>query len=418
MKILVAHPQRQHSFRLATALVKAGHDVTYMTTVYDKPVSLTRASKRFLRGDDRRRAEGRRCEALRDGQVKLKFEFLGLVSLFLGRIPSKKVAYKKLNDWIDRHFGRKVAAFARRGGFDAVVCYDQHAREAFRILSDTAPSIVRVLDVSAAIKTTQAKLVLSDLGKGPSLPCSRRRQMLEPFSMPLGDYEVEVSLAHAFLAPSSFVKESLFFAGAQEGDVHLCPYGSNFAPASAVRSAVASPMHFVFCGRMIPNKGIHRIFQAFDMVDPDSFQLTLAGGYNNDDGFFDDYLNRYDFKGLILHDQVEELYRASDVMVFPSMIEGMSLACLEALGCGLPIILTPSSGASDFIEDYRNGIVIPPSNVEALRDAILWCIEHPDEVVRMKGEALDSARSITWDAYEDAVAKAFRALKRRIGRRG
>ena len=152
--------------------------------------------------------------------------------------------------------------------------------------------------------------------------------------MPLGDYEVEVSLAHAFLAPSSFVKESLFFAGAQEGDVHLCPYGSNFAPASAVRSAVASPMHFVFCGRMIPNKGIHRIFQAFDMVDPDSFQLTLAGGYNNDDGFFDDYLNRYDFKGLILHDQVEELYRASDVMVFPSMIEGMSLACLEALGCG------------------------------------------------------------------------------------
>ena len=62
--------------------------------------------------------------------------------------------------------------------------------------------------------------------------------------------------------------------------------------------------------------------------------------------------------------------------------------------------------------------MIPPSDVEALRDAIVWCIEHPDEVVRMKGEALDSARSITWDAYEDAVAKAFRALERRIGRRG
>lgn len=418
MKILVAHPQRQHSFRLATALVKAGHDVTYMTTVYDKPVSLTRASKRFLRGDDRRRAEGRRCEALRDGQVKLKFEFLGLVSLFLGRMPSKKVAYKKLNDWIDRHFGRKVAAFARRGGFDAVVCYDQHAREAFRILSDTAPSIVRVLDVSAAIKTTQAKLALSDLGKAPFLPASRRKQMLETFSLPLGEYEIEVSLAHAFLAPSSFVRESLLFAGAREGDVHLCPYGSSFVPASAVGRAVSEPMRFVFCGRMVPNKGVHRLFQAFEMVDPSAFRLTLIGGYDNDDGFFDDYLGKYDFEGLVLHDRVEELYRASDVMVFPSLSDGMGFACLEALGCGLPVVLTSSSGASDFIEDYRNGIVIPPSNVEALRDAILWCIEHPDEVVRMKGEALDSARSITWDAYEDAVAKAFRALERRIGRRG
>ena len=121
-------------------------------------------------------------------------------------------------------------------------------------LPDTAPSIVRVLDVSAAIKTTQAKLALSDLGKAPFLPASRRKQMLETFSLPLGEYEIEVSLAHAFLAPSSFVRESLLFAGAREGDVHLCPYGSSFVPASAVGRAVSEPMRFVFCGRMVPNK--------------------------------------------------------------------------------------------------------------------------------------------------------------------
>ena len=41
MKVVVAHPHQQHSYRLASAIKKAGHELVYVTTVYNKPFSLT-----------------------------------------------------------------------------------------------------------------------------------------------------------------------------------------------------------------------------------------------------------------------------------------------------------------------------------------------------------------------------------------
>ena len=56
-KIIVAHPERQHSFYLASAMKKAGMLDKYITTIYDRPQSMTNKIKRFLKGNNQKKGK-------------------------------------------------------------------------------------------------------------------------------------------------------------------------------------------------------------------------------------------------------------------------------------------------------------------------------------------------------------------------
>ena len=406
MKVLVAHPQQQHSYMLARALLAGGHDVTYMTTVYGGPGSLTRIATHFLGGNDRSKAEGRYMAGFPDARVLQRYEVLGLLSLLLLRVDKSKRFYSALNRWIDRHFGMKVAKNAKRGGFEAVVCYNEHALAAFEELGRTAPEIARVLDVSASMKPYHAKLFLEDIEANPRLPATRKREFIDYFKDGLGEAFDEVAASDWFLSPSAHVDKSLQFCGAIDDAIIRCPYGSNFE-ADKDNSATQSPVRFVYCGRASMSKGIHHLLRATDTLEPGSFELTIIGAYDNADGFLTPYLNKYEFTGNVLKSRVKEIMSEQDVMVFPSLTDGMSLACLEALACGLPLLTTSANGASDYVVEGSNGFVLEPGDEIAMAERMRWCINHPRELAAMKIAAVKSAREITWDAYNERVAAAF-----------
>jgi hypothetical protein len=74
MKIIVAHSGKQYSFQTANALNKYGRLYKYLTTVYDKPFSLTRLLISVLRGKNKRKALSRKNPNLKDNQVKSIYE--------------------------------------------------------------------------------------------------------------------------------------------------------------------------------------------------------------------------------------------------------------------------------------------------------------------------------------------------------
>jgi len=75
-----------------------------------------------------------------------------------------------------------------------------------------------------------------------------------------------------------------------------------------------------------------------------------------------------------------------DIFVLPSAWEGISLALLEAMASGLPVIATAVGGTSEVVIDYENGILVPSGDVSALADALIVLIDNPDLRTRM-GEA-------------------------------
>ena len=69
----------------------------------------------------------------------------------------------------------------------------------------------------------------------------------------------------------------------------------------------------------------------------------------------------------------------------PSYNEGLPIAILEAMSYSHPIISTPVGGIPEVVKDHQNGILVEPGNLEQIKEALLFFIEHP-EVIRSYGK--------------------------------
>ena len=76
-------------------------------------------------------------------------------------------------------------------------------------------------------------------------------------------------------------------------------------------------------------------------------------------------------KLLGLRDDVMKHMRASDIFIMPSRYEGLSIAMIEAMACGLPIISSDVRGLRDYIKHEQNGLRFPVDDYKALADSIL-----------------------------------------------
>ena len=75
------------------------------------------------------------------------------------------------------------------------------------------------------------------------------------------------------------------------------------------------------------------------------------------------------------HGRLAERLREADVFVLPSLEEGLARTACEAMACGLQVVLTPNTGANDFVQAGVNGEVVPIREPVATAEAILKCFE-------------------------------------------
>lgn len=81
-------------------------------------------------------------------------------------------------------------------------------------------------------------------------------------------------------------------------------------------------------------------------------------------------VNRVTFTGRISNSEMPKYYAASDIVVLPSLIEATSIAGLEAMATGKPLVGTRVGGIPRIIADGKTGILVPPRNPEELAHAI------------------------------------------------
>jgi len=107
-------------------------------------------------------------------------------------------------------------------------------------------------------------------------------------------------------------------------------------------------------------------------------------------------LARADLLHLPYRDAIGPIYRSADVFVFPSLEEGSPLVVYEALGAGLPVLLSPMA-AGDVVRDGVEGFVLDPLDQEAWVEALRTLAKDPDLRARMGRRARERAAGYTWD---------------------
>ena len=412
MKVLIAHPAQQHSYRLAIALKKAGMLDKYITTVYYKNRSLTYFVSKFLKGSLKIKAENRHCTYIDDNEVIQYCEGEGLLKLVALNTRFLKKKYDQIKYNTADRFAKKVAKYAIKHHVDAVVTYDDCSPLLFEELQKKAPNILRILDMSAANILYMRNIYERDMDIVPSFANRLRKERSICWNpIIINRAEREIKATQKFLVPSNFVAKSLEFSGVKTEQIILCPYGVDVSQFSMKKYDEnqfihTRPIRFIYVGGVKELKGIAYLFDAFMEIPTDDAILTVVGSYCSSDDDIKPYLERIRFTGNILHDEVAHELKNSDVFVFASLGEGLSLSTLEAAACGLPLIVTENSGVNDGISD-KEGFVIPIQSKDAIKEKVLWFINHPEKIYPMGEAARKFALLYSWDAYYERIGKIF-----------
>lgn len=72
------------------------------------------------------------------------------------------------------------------------------------------------------------------------------------------------------------------------------------------------------------------------------------------------------------HDDLAKRLRSADIFLLPSLEDGWARTVSEASACGLPVIVTPNTGAAEFIQEGINGSVVPIRDASAIAEKAIW----------------------------------------------
>lgn len=126
--------------------------------------------------------------------------------------------------------------------------------------------------------------------------------------------------------------------------------------------------------------------------------------------FLHKYRGHFRAIGKVANEQLYRYYTQASVVVVPSVEDGWCKVVNEAMACGVPLICTDHTGASDIVRDGRDGFVIPICDVEALKEKLLFLYEHEPERRAMGRAALERVKEFTWDIYGDRIAEEYKRI--------
>jgi glycosyltransferase involved in cell wall biosynthesis len=200
--------------------------------------------------------------------------------------------------------------------------------------------------------------------------------------------------------------------------IDLSPFAGPVAAPSLRRELGLAPDQPVILvlGRLAPNKGQQHLVEAAPAIlahfptahfvfagDPDGRALLderirITG--------LQDHFSLIGFRT-----DVANLLRSSDLFVLPSLAEGFSLAIIEALAAGLPVIATRVGGAAEIIEEGRNGYLVPPADAGALAGAVNRALSlDAVAIARMRQYAAESAQLFSLDATASRMLEIYRQV--------
>jgi glycosyltransferase involved in cell wall biosynthesis len=370
-KVIVAHPGKQLSLKLAEALYQKGYLYSYHTSVYFKQNSLfLRFISIFLSKENKKRAKNRRSSLIPDSKIISNFGFLGLISLLLLRIDHKRLITNKWMNFVSDLFGQKVARYAIKNKVDAVIMYDTNSRKAFEYLKAKAPNIKRIIDNSHPARSFLFEIYNNlNSSSGEFIKTLRAESDGFLFDKVKADkFKHEILLADINIVASSFSKKSILSCGFPNDKIIVAPYGINSFKNPIVNKDF-SKLRILFVGQVNQRKGIKQVLDAaVELKKQIDCTFSIVGsGMELYKELYKPYYSFVDFYGRVTKTKLEHLYQSSNLFIFPTLGEGFGMVILEALSYGLPVICSKNCAGDDVIKDNFNGFVIDAGNSNSLR---------------------------------------------------
>ena len=226
--------------------------------------------------------------------------------------------------------------------------------------------------------------------------------------------------AHRIIVLSKGVQN--YFLEKYGRETVLIPNGIDPAeprPASEItrQFGLAGRDYILFLGRLVPEKGIHYLIEAYQKLKTDK-KLVIAGGTSDTDDYVKQLYKMAGgspsiiFTGFQQGAVLEELYSNAFLYVLPSDLEGMPLTLLEAMNYGCCCVTSDIGECADVMNG--SGITFPRGNAEALRESLQDLCDHPEKAEEYRAKAREMVSSkYTWQEITAQTHELYSKLLER-----
>lgn len=337
----------------------------------------------------------------------------GIVLDFLmsvhGRLPASSFAFKATRLKLMHARTRSVSQAAARVFDDerAIVSSWSCAEPVFRKAKAKAKGALCVLNYPLAHHRFTRRYLLEETKRQPAFAGTLNSHNYPGWYVRRLDAEIE--LADRILVGSSFVRDSFIEEGVPVEKLAVIPYGADtrlFEPPERPRRQHRE-LRLLFVGQIGQRKGISYLLEAMRRLQGQGDTLTIVGQIQGDGWALAPYRELFRHIPHVPRSELREIYRQADAFVFPSLVEGMPLAVLEAMASGLPVITTPN-GPGDIVRDGEDGFMVPPRDVGAIVERVERLRADPEMRAEMGRNACNRARQFTWAAYRQATVQQLR----------
>jgi glycosyltransferase involved in cell wall biosynthesis len=404
MRISLAHPGvGPFVQQTAQALFEAELLTGYWTTFCDRPeaswrkliVSLTRAMGIDLEGELQRRA----VTSVPLHLVRSN-PFWEILRSLLSKIGADARLVDAVWDCGIFRFDRRVAKLALEST-DAIYGYEYSALASFR--EAQRRGLARIYEVPAPEHDFVEKLIQFEIDQFPELDDGRRSYFVERQEQRTERRRQEWNLADVIIANSGFTKQSYAAAGLDVSKVRIIPLGAPAVNKLGLGggSRDSGPLRVLWAGTFSIRKGAHYLLRAWRSlgVAKESATLQIVGSLAIPQRLLKNLPASVGLSLPMSKISLFELYRAADVLVFPTLCDGFGMVVTEAFSQGLPVITTSRAGAADFVRSGENGIIIPAADADAIARALDWCIKHRAELRAMRHGAIEAAARWQWQDF-------------------
>ena len=203
-------------------------------------------------------------------------------------------------------------------------------------------------------------------------------------------------------------------------ETRFIPNGVNRPELRAARQITAKfglekDSYILFLGRLVPEKGIRYLVEAFKQVKTDK-KLVIAGGSSDTESFMEELKElaksdeRIIFTGFVQGEILDELYSNAYLYTLPSDLEGMPLSLLEAMSYGNCCLVSNIPECTEVVEN--KALIFKKSDVNDLRKKLQEACDEPEKVKALKEESADFiCRKYNWDEVVKETLELYEGEK-------
>ena len=229
----------------------------------------------------------------------------------------------------------------------------------------------------------------------------------------------EYNMADYIVVPSNFARKTFLDKGFSKDKIINIPLGVDLKKFDLDKTVIGNKIkenkfRIISTGSLSIRKGTYYLLETFVNLNIKNSELLLVGNIDKDfQVIFDRYKNNKNIKHYNSQPErdLKKFYNISDIFVSCSLEDGFSMVQLQAMACGLPIITTYNTGASELINNGEEGFVLPIKNMDLLGDKINILYKNKQLRNEMSNKSfLKAKNNLSWDAYGKNIINFYKKI--------